>query len=696
MRRVGVDVGGTFTDIMYWDDLDREVIIHKLPSTPADPAQGMMTGLAELCAGLEIGLDDLDQLLHGTTIATNTVLERSGSEVGMITTSGFRDIIYIGRHRRPYSFSIYQDLPWREPTLAARANRIPVKERIVGPDGEVLEPLDEDEVRAAARALEAAGVEAVAICFLFSFLNPEHEDRAREIVGEELPETYLCVSHDVVPLHREYERFSTACLNAYIGPRTARYLERMRAAMSEAAPRTDFHLMTSNGGIVTIDGALEKPVSLLMSGPAAGIVGGIWVARLAGYENVVTLDVGGTSADIGVAPLGQLRMKHLYDANVGGYDVMLPMVDMDTIGAGGGSIARVDSGGLLRVGPKSAGAEPGPACYGRGGTEVTATDAQVALGRLRPETFLDGRMAIEPEMALEALDRHLVGPLGVGRSEAAMGVVRILNHNMVRAIEVNSVRRGYDPREFSLVAFGGAGPLSACDIALELSIPRVIVPRHPGITSALGLLATDLKYEVARTVMAEAAEVDPAMLSDLYAQLEAEGRARLLQDDVPEDRMMLQRWADCRYTGQAYELLVPAPSGPLDRAAVTKIEDAFHAQHEREYFWRFSDKPVQIVHLRVYAIGLTAELEARSIQAGGPTPPADALVAELPVAFLEHDRVVHRETAFYDAARLLSRNVVGGPAIVEQQNSTTVVPPELSAEVDGYGNLVIECPGGTR
>ncbi|MBM3677449.1 MAG: hydantoinase/oxoprolinase family protein [Actinobacteria bacterium] len=689
MLRVGVDVGGTFTDIMLWDDEAGSVTTHKLPSTPADPARAMLTGLREITAEAGVTVADLDQLLHGTTVATNIVLERNGSEVGMLTTEGFRDIIYIGRHRRPYTFSIYQDLPWREPSLVLRRHRLSVRERVVAPSGEVLVPLDEKGVRAAARRLREAGVDAVTVCFLFSFLEPAHECRAAEIVREEMPEAYVCVSHEIVPLHREYERFSTTCLNAYIGPKTSRYLDRMKTAMAAEAPRTDVHLMASNGGIVTTDGAVARPVSLLMSGPAAGIVGGIFVGRLAGAENVITLDVGGTSADIGVAPGGRLRMKHLYDTAIGGYDVMLPMVDMDTIGAGGGSLARVDAGGLLRVGPQSAGADPGPACYARGGTEATATDAQVVLGRLRAESFLGGRMAIEPERAAEALERHLTGRLGVSLDEAAMGVVRILNHNMERAIELNSVRKGYDPRAFALVAFGGAGPLSACDVALELSIPRVIVPRHPGITSALGLLATDLKYEVARTVMVEAPDADPAEIERVYAELEAEGRARLEEDDVPPDRMLIRRVADCRYTGQAYELLVDVPAGAIDAATIASLEVAFHEQHEREFFWRYTDKPVQIVHLRVYALGLTPELEMDEIERGGAKPDSGALIGRFPVGFYVNGEATRIDTTFWSLPKLRAGNEIFGPAIVEQDDATAVVNPGLVARVDPYGNLII-------
>ena len=444
MRRAGVDVGGTFTDIMLWDDEVGRAVVHKLPSTPADPANAMTEGLRELCASLGSSTSDLDQVLHGTTVATNAVLEREGSEVGMITTEGFRDLIYIGRHRRPHTFSIYQDLPWREPALASRANRLTVRERVVAPDGDVLEPLDEDAVRAAARRLNETGVESVAVCFLFSFLNPEHERRAAEIVREELPDTYLSVSHEVVPLHREYERFSTTCLNAYIGPRVSRYLARMRDAMAADAPDTEFHLMASNGGVVTVDGAIDRPVSLLVSGRGRNRRGHLdrpggrrrerdharRRRHLRGHRRCAGRPVAHE------APLRHLDRRLRRDAADGrhGHDR---------------SGRRLDRAHRRRWSPTHGPAERrGGARAGvlrRGGAEVTATDAQVALGRLRPETFLGGRMRIDPDAAVGAVERLLTGPLGLSIDEAAMGVVRVLDHNMVRAIELNSVRKGYDP-----------------------------------------------------------------------------------------------------------------------------------------------------------------------------------------------------------------------------------------------------------
>jgi N-methylhydantoinase A len=686
VTRVGIDVGGTFTDLMLVDD-DGETVVHKVPSTPADPSVATMSGLRELCELRGIKPEDVDQLFHGTTVATNIVLERNGSKTGMITTEGFRDIIYIGRHRRPKTFSIYQDLPWREPTLVERRNRLTVKER-VRPSGEVLIPLDEEEAREAARALKASGVEAVCVCFLFSFIHPEHEQRVKEILLEEFPEAHLSISHEVSPQHREYERFSTTALNAYIGPKTSRYLRRMHDALRELAPETDFHLMASNGGTVTVDGAVTSPASLLMSGPVAGIVGGIAAAKSAGYGSVVTLDVGGTSADIGVAPDARLRMKHLYDTNIGGYEVMIPMADLDTIGAGGGSIARIDAGGMLRVGPQSAGADPGPACYGRGGTEPTATDAQLVLGRLRADAKLAGSLTLDPRKADEAVGA-LAERLGLDLHEAALGIVRILTQNMVSAISVNSVQRGFDPRDFSLVAFGGGGPLYAADIATELSFPRVIVPVHPGITSAMGLLDSDLKYEAQRTVMLQAGDCDPAEIEAVYAELEAEGMRRLEEDGVPPDRCVLQRLADCRYTGQAYELLVPASSGPFDAAAVAKLAEDFEAAHEREYFYRFPEQAVQIVHLRSYAIGLMPKLEPTEVAPRDGGPAAEP-TERRKVVFARDGGAVELETPFYERDRLRAGDVLEGPAVVEQLDSTTIVNPGMRAQVLHEGGIVIE------
>src|ERR1700704_2407084 len=379
MKRLGVDVGGTFTDLIYVDDEAGEIIVHKLATTPADPSQGTVQGIREVTENAGVGPSALDQVFHGTTIATNIVIEHNGARVGRLTTEGYRDTLHIARHKKPFNFSNYQDLPWQRYPIVRRRYRLTVPERILR-DGSVLVPLDEERAREQARRLKEDGVEAIAVCFLFSFLNPEHERRVAEIVREEFPEAFLSVSSEVLPQYREYERFSTVCLNAFIGPKVSRYVRRLEEELAAMGVRTGLHLMTSASGVATAEGAIARPVNLLMSGPVAGVVGGIWTGKQAGYDNVITLDVGGTSADIGLAQDGRLRMKHLLDTKVGPYQAMIPMVDVDTIGAGGGSIAYVDPGGIFRVGPRSAGAVPGPAAYDRGGTEGTGTDAMVELG----------------------------------------------------------------------------------------------------------------------------------------------------------------------------------------------------------------------------------------------------------------------------------------------------------------------------
>src|SRR5712691_882886 len=451
MKRLGVDVGGTFTDLIYVDDEAGNILVHKVPTTPEDPSQGTVHGIRELTGEAGVSAAALDQVFHGTTIATNIVIEHNGARVGMITTEGYRDILHIARHKKPLNFSNYQDLPWQRYPIVRRRHRLTVPERITR-DGSVLVPLDEDRARAQVKRLKEAGVEAVAVCFLFSFVNPEHERRVAELVREEFPEAYLSVSSEVLPQYREYERFSTVCLNAYIGPKVSSYVRRLEDELRGMDLRTGVHLMTSASGVATAEGAVARPVNLLMSGPVAGVVGGIWAGKQAGYDNVITLDVGGTSADIGLAQEGRLRMKHLLDTKVGPYQAMIPMVDVDTIGAGGGSIAYVDHGGIFRVGPRSAGADPGPAAYGRGGTEATATDAMVNLGWLLPEDFLGGGMSLDRDLARQAFADGPAKALGMSVEEASMGAVQILSHSMVQSIEENSVRKGYDPRDFALVA----------------------------------------------------------------------------------------------------------------------------------------------------------------------------------------------------------------------------------------------------
>ena len=694
MKRIGVDVGGTFTDLILVDEDSGQITVDKVPSTPDDPARGTVEGIRELCSKAGVALSDVDNLLHGTTVATNIVLTHSGAEVGLITTDGFRDILHIARHKKPYNFSLQQELPWQARPLVRRRHRLTVKERVTVPNGDVLEALDEGEVRERVLELKAAGVEAISVCLLHSYLNPTHEQRIKEIVLEEFPEAYLSVSHEVLPLYREFERFSTVCLNAYVGPKVATYVGRFDKAVRDEGFEHGIQLMQSSGGMATVESATQSPVNMLMSGPVAGLIGGIWAGKLSGYDSVVTLDIGGTSADIGVAADGQMRMRHLLDTKVGDYQAMVPMVDIDTIGAGGGSIAYVDEGGVFRVGPQSAGADPGPACYGHGGSDATSTDAQLLLGRLRPDRgLLGGNMELDIDLAEQAM-KTVADQLDMSVEEAALGALQVQMYGMTQAIEVNSVRRGYDPRDFTLVAAGGAGPLFACDIALELEIPRVLVPPYPGIVAAAGLLATDLQYEFVATERHEIKGLDQAKLNARFDELVAQAVGRLEADNVPEDRRIVRRLADCRYAGQGYEVRFDAPPGAVNDAWVDELKEGFHRAHEAEYGQRF-DAEIEIINIRAVGIGRVTELRVSEVgAASGDISRAQML--ERDVTF-DVDGVAERQTTpFYEREKLLAGDKIDGPAIIEQYDTTTVIPPGLAAEIDKYGNIVIDCTTRAR
>src|SRR5687768_16255375 len=455
MKLVGVDVGGTFTDLVLFDTAKNTTIVHKVPSTPDDPSRGVVNGILELCRRNGIDKASITQVYHGTTVATNAVLEHKGARTGMITTRGYRDIIHIGRHQRPQHYAIMQEIPWQDRPLVKRRFRKVVTVRLIRPKGEVLSPLAEDEVREAAQALKKEGVESIAICFLFSYLNGAHEERAKEIVLEEHPEAFVTTSAAVVPQFREFERFTTAAMNAFIGPRVRRYVQRLDASLKDAGLTADLRVMRSNGGLATPGTIAELPVLTLLSGPAAGVLGGGWSGALSKRQNLITFDIGGTSADIGVITAGRFGEASARDTWIGGYPVIVPMIDIHTIGAGGGSIAYVDAGGAFRVGPESAGAQPGPAAYMRGGTRPTVPDANVVLGRLDKDNFLGGEMGLDVAAAEKVID-ELAVQLNLNRLEAAEGTLTVVNSNMANAIRTKTVQKGIDPRDYALVAFGGA------------------------------------------------------------------------------------------------------------------------------------------------------------------------------------------------------------------------------------------------
>ena len=591
MQLIGVDVGGTFTDIVFADTERGRTLIHKVPTSPEDPSLAAIRGIRELCAHHEIATEGIDHVFHGTTIATNAVLEHDGARTGMITNEGYRDILHIGRHQRPQNYSIMQDIPWQDRPLVRRRHRKVVRERLTPPKGEVLEPLDEDGVRRAARALRDEGVEAVAVCFLFSYIDPRHELRAKEIVDEEFPGAFVTTSAAVAPQFREFERFTTAAMNAFVGPKVRAYVEGFARALGESGLSSDLHIMGSNGGVATAAMVAERPVLTLLSGPAAGVMGGAWTAQASGRDRVITFDVGGTSADIGIVIDGRYAEATARDTSIGGYPILVPMIDIDTIGAGGGSIATVDTAGNFRVGPASAGSRPGPAAYGHGDEKPTVTDANLLLGRLDKDNFLGGEMALDEGAAARVID-GLAASLGLDAPAAAEGVVTILNANMANAIRARTVQKGLDPRTFSLVAFGGAGPLHGAEVAAMLEIPEVIVPPHPGITSAAGLLTTDLKYDALKTEFQVKGAVDTAKLDADFTELEATLWTQYAADGVPRSKVKLSRAGDLRYVGQGYELRVAFPDGAVDDAALGAVWAAFHRQHEAEYGHFFADSPI--------------------------------------------------------------------------------------------------------
>ena len=681
MKLAGVDVGGTFTDVIVADTETSEVRIHKVPSTVADPSEGLIEGVS----AADGDATEIDALLHGTTIATNALLQHDGAVVGLITTRGYRDILHIARHQRPQHYSIHQEVPWQDRALIRRRYRKVVTERI-GPGGEILTPLDEDEVAEAAKELREKGVESVVIGFINSYRNPAHEERAREIVLSVWPEVFVTTSASVFPQFREYERFTTAAINGFVGLKVRNYLDRLQGRMNELGMPAELRLMRSNGGVVTGEVAAQLPATLLLSGPAAGVLAGAHVGRSCGHENLITFDVGGTSADIGIVTPRGIAEATARETFIAGYPILVPMIDVHTVGAGGGSIAYVDAGGAFRVGPRSAGAEPGPACYGRGGEEATVTDANVVLGRLRPEYFLGGGMKIDPGLATQAIER-LSAQLEIGIPETAAGVITLVNHNMANAIRSRTIQKGHDPRGFTLVAFGGAGPLHAAEVARSLGIPQVLVPVFPGLTSAIGLLSTDLKYDLIQNEFMLDRDPDLERLNADFARLDAEAREQLRRDGVADEQITLLHAADARYVGQGYELRVGMTTGTFDTDAMSAFTAEFNRLHEEEYGHVFPENPIQIVNIRVVAVGEMPKLPA--LPAPATTTLADARIDEAPVQFTEDGSVVSRPTAFYHREQLPVGEVVQGPAVLVQFDSTVVVPPGSSAEALETGDVLI-------
>ena len=690
MKTIGVDVGGTFTDIVLCDMTTGDVAIHKVATTPDDPSRAILQGITEICRDNKVAPGAIDYVLHGTTTATNAVLEHKGARTGMVTNKGFRDIIHIARHQRVEHYSIMQELPWQNRPLVKRRHRKVVAGRLVPPRGEELEPLDEAGVIEAARALKEEGVEAVAVCFLFSYLNPAHENRAKEILARELPGVFVCTSSSVSPQFREFERFTTTCLSAFIGPKMSSYVGRLDGALREAGLRADLRIMASNGGVATPHMVMEKPAITLLSGLVGGVMGGAWVGALSGRKKLITFDIGGTSADIGLVVDGKFAETDPRSTSIAGFPLLLPMIDIHTIGAGGGSIAYIDRGGAFRVGPRSAGAVPGPAAYGKGGTETTVTDANLALGRLDKDDFLGGGMKLDGAAATRAIE-GLAADLGMGTAETAEGVLTVINSNMANAIRSRTVQKGVDPREFALVAFGGAGPLHGAEVADILEIPEVIVPPYPGITSAMGLLTTDLKYDAIRTQFQLSAKIDVARLNADFAEMEKHLIAQFASDHLDTVKLTFVRDGDLRYVGQGYELKTPIPGGKLDKAAMDKVWEDFHALHQREYGHCFKDSTIEVVNVRLIGIGAMPKIQTLKAPANGNLDKARIRAGQC--VFRIDGELKTFETVFYRRHQLPVGTAIPGPAIFLQKDSTTVVPPRWSAMQDKVGNLILTREG---
>ncbi len=680
--RIGVDSGGTFTDICLFDESSGRIAVWKVASTPADPSHAIAQGIGEALALIAAQASDVSYFGHGTTVATNALIQHRGAPAGLITSDGFRDLLEIGRQKRPDLYDLQADKP---PVLVERRLRLEVPERLRH-DGRIETVLDEVAVRNAVRVLRDAGVEAVAVCFLYSFLDPTHEAAARRIVAGEFPEAFVCASHEVAPEFREYERLSTTVVNANLGPIMASYIRGVADRLAALGVTATPYLTQSNGGVIDFDTAARLPVRTILSGPSTGVVGAQVTARLAGAHDIITFDMGGTSTDVALMQGGETRLAR--EAVVHGYPIKAPMLDIHTVGAGGGSIAFVDTGGLLKVGPRSAGADPGPACYDRGNDEPTVTDANIILQTLNPTHLLGGRMKVRRDLARAAIDR-LATRLGMDALATAQGIIAVVTANMARAIRVISVQRGHDPRDYTLVAFGGAGPLHAARLAAELDIRRVLVPRNPGILCAMGLLLADLRADFAITRLLGLSSVVIEEVEVIIAELRRRCEGWFAEGGIEPTARRVALSVDMRYSGQNYELSVPLPAGPLRPSIIDALSAGFAAAHQRLYGFVAEDEQMQLVTFRAEATGIVSKADIRPAAEGRPDPRA--------AEFGRRDVWLRETGAFvscplYDRERLAAGNRIAGPAIVEQMDATTLIVPAATATVDRYLNLLLELP----
>ncbi len=687
--RLGVDIGGTFTDVVLLDLEERKTYVGKVLTTPESPADAVIDGLRKILSEHGVPPDAIDSPIHGTTLVTNAIIERKGAKTALITSKGFRDAVEIGTEKRYDLFDIFMEKP--EP-LAPRALRLEVTERL-DPEGKVLIPLDEDGVLEVIDRLQAQGVEAVAVTLLHSFMNPAHERRIEELIREKNAKFVTSLSSEVTPEIREYQRSSTTLANAYVRPIMRAYLDLLCRRILEEGVQRELYIMLSNGGIATVETAEAFPIRLIESGPAAGAMAAAYYGKQLDLERLISFDMGGTTAktcfveDGRPSTVTEFEVARVYQFKKGsGHPVKAPVIDMIEIGAGGGSIAHVDELGLLKVGPESAGAKPGPACYGQGGSQPTVTDADLLLGYLNPEFFLGGEMDLDLDAADSAVDR-LAQTLGLERLQTVWGIHEVVNENMANAARIHGIEKGKDVQQYALMAFGGAGPIHAAHVAQKLRIDTLISPPGAGTLSALGMLTAPISFDFVRTKIMKLDFLDPAALNGIFDEMETEGRALLERSGVPANQMTFRRAADMRYEGQGYEIQVPIPGGGLSAESIEEIRENFERTYKAIYQRLGPNVPVEALNWRLVASGETPELDLRPTN-GAAARTQNAKKGSRPVYFPAWEE--KRECDIYDRTRLTPDASIQGPAIVEEAESTVVVSPGWNAKVDEFYNLVLQ------
>lgn len=678
MYRIGIDTGGTNTDVVLTNVETGRIYYTKTPTTPKKLLQGINTGIEKIVKQCGVNHEAIKELVYGTTIVVNMIAQKESEATALITTKGFRDVLEIGRAYR--SENIY-DINLEKPIPLVKRNlRFEITERM-NFQGEVIEPVDEDEVIKIVQSLKEKGIRAIGVCLMHAYANPSHERQIKKIIKREWPEIFVSASSDIIPQFREYERTSTTVINAYMMPNMATHIMEFKSEMEANAIDANCYMMQGNAGIMTFDSALQKPVSVSESGPIAGIIAANYMSKMIGEKNIITLDMGGTSAD--VALIQDNVMRFTTENSVEGYPISIPTVDLSFIGAGGGSIAWRDSGGALKVGPISAGADPGPICYGKGGSRPTVTDANLVIGRIRPEIF-EENLENAMEKSAAGIAKHVAGPLGINTEKAAEGIIDVVNSNMIRAIKYVSVQKGYYPKEFTLVAFGGAGGLHAGKLAEELEIPKVIVPYSPGTFCALGLVLSDIKSDKVHTRLLTREQVNPEFLNRVFNNLDHQGLDELEKQEVSEDSRLLVRTCDMRYFGQAFELSVPVPHKILDHADIEKLVQDFHNLHKQAHGHSMQEDPIEFVNYRVSAIGTFIKPDmkenAKKIQFKGKQEQTKGIAV---FNGKEHTvTVINRDS-------LDIGDTIQGPAIITEMGATTVLYPGHTAEIDELKNIVM-------